>query len=399
MEIYSPLKANRYRMAVRLALILTLFAAAWLRASATESAPVTVPITLHGVHIFVEATIDDKPVTLVLDTGAGANVLTPRAAARLQLTPEKGRTPVAGAGGNTAPVSQVKIGALGVGATRLTDQSAYLIPLPDALPCDGLLGTPFLSEWIVTIDYAQSRLTLSPRRGFMPPAHASPFSLRLQKGTPHMQATVDGTPGWFQIDTGAGNAITLYGPFVERNHLRGKYLPSLTMATGRGVGGLIYGDVVRLPECILGPFRLTQPVAELSRQTQGVFSDREVAGNLGGEIWQRFTVTLDYGGRKIYLAPNSQYDRPFIGNRSGLGIDDNKGKYTVLNVIANGPGAEAGVKTGDTVLAINDTPMEQLKPWELHDILKRSPGTKVQLLLRSPDETVREVTLTLRDLV
>lgn len=370
-----------------------------LRASAQEATSVTVPITLHGVHIFVSATIQDKPVTLVLDTGAGANVLTPQAAARLQLTPGKGRASVTGAGGNGPSVSLVKIPTLGIGTSRLTDQSAYLIPLPDALPCDGLLGTPFLESWVVTIDYEHSRMILTPRQAFVPPPHASVLPMRFQKNTPHIEGTVDGYSGWFQIDTGAGDAVTLFTPFVEKNHLRGKYTPSLRMATGRGVGGVLYGDVVRLSELVLGDFHLRKPVAELSRQKQGVFAEKEVAGNLGGEVWQRFTLTLDYANKKVYLSPDRQYDAPFVGNRSGLGIDDEQGTYVVRSVLPKSPGEEAGVKVGESVLAINGVPMAQIKPWDVRDLLRGDPGTQLRLRLRSSGKAARDVTLTLRDLL
>ena len=82
----------------------------------------------------------------------------------------------------------------------------------------------------------------------------------------------------------------------------------------------------------------------------------------------------------------------------GLGLARDWG-VLVGDVTPDGPADNAGVKVGDTVLAINNTPIAQLKPWNVHDLLRHDPGTRVQLRLRRSDQSVQEVTLTLRDLL
>ncbi|MCW3099577.1 MAG: hypothetical protein JWL77_5195 [Chthonomonadaceae bacterium] len=376
-----------------------LWAATISRAAADGAQSVTVPLIQRGVHLYVDATIDDKPVLMVLDTGAGANILTPRAAKRLDLMSSKGQINVQGAGGDAAPASAVKIGKLGVGEAMLKAQSAYVIPLPDVLVCDGLLGTPFFRAWIVQFDYAHLRLTLTPRSTFQPPADATAVPIHFYNNIPALDATVDGIKGRFKIDTGAGDAVTLFGPFVEKQHLRGKYSPSLQTVTGRGIGGLLYGDLVRLPEFVIGPFRFTRVAAELSRQTEGAFAGTESAGNLGGEIWERFTLILDYPDNKIFLIPNAHYDSPFIANRSGLALDTDQGMTVIRAVIPDSPATEAGIHEGDIVLAIDGTSIFRIEGWKVRDILRGDPGKKIVLHLRAPDKTERDTTLTLRDLL
>src|ERR1700722_14745169 len=60
---------------------------------------VTVPFTMHGMHIFLNCSVNDMPVTLVLDSGAGANVITPEGAKRLNLKATGPIGTVVGAGG------------------------------------------------------------------------------------------------------------------------------------------------------------------------------------------------------------------------------------------------------------------------------------------------------------
>jgi len=376
-----------------------LWSASALRAEADGAQSVTVPLIQRGVHLYVEATIDDKPALMVLDTGAGANILTPRAAKRLNLELGKGQVSVQGAGGDAASASEVKLGKLGVGDATLKAQNAYVIRLPEALVCDGLLGTPFFQAWIVQFDYEKLRLTLTPRSAFQPPADATAVPIRFFNNIPAVEATVDGIKGQFKIDTGAGDALTLFAPFVEEHHLRGKYMPSLQTVTGRGVGGLLYGDMVRLPEFRIGSFRFTRITAELSRQTEGAFAGKENAGNLGGEIWQRFTLILDYPESKIFLIPNGRFETPFVANRSGLALDTDQGMTLIRAVIPDSPATEAGVHEGDIVLAIDGTSIFRIEGWKVREILRGEPGKKIVLHLRAADKTERDATLTLRDLI
>lgn len=392
-------KAPFYRAAVCLALMgigLTVVAG---RTTAERAKVVSVPLIQRGVHLFVQVTIDDKPALFALDTGAGVNLVTPKAARRLDLTPEKGQISVLGAGGKSDAAPAVKFGTLGVGEAVVKAQSAYIISLPGALACDGLLGTPFFRAWVVQIDYAQLRLTLIPHSSFLPPADASALPIRFYNNIPALEATVDGLKGRFTVDTGAGDAVTLFGPFVAQNHLHDRYSPALQTVTGRGIGGLIYGDLVRLPTFAIGPFPFTRVAAQLSRQTEGAFAGKETAGNLGGEILQRFTLTLDYADNKIFLARNGRYDTPFIVNRSGLALDYEQGTTLVRVVIPNSPASEAGVQEGDAVIGIDGTPIDRITSWDMHEIFRGEPGKKIDLRLRGLDKTEREVTLILRDLL
>ncbi len=390
--------ALRTRSKTLLCSTATMAALAFLVPHAANGA-VTVPVRLRGVYIYVDVVINGRPATFVLDTGASANVVTPDAIKRLHLTPGQEQTPLTGAAGPAGSVPHVKMDTLVVGSDRARNQIAYVIPLPDELACDGLLGTPFLQKRVVTLDYERSQLTISGGILTTAPAGASAIPLRFYGNTPFVEAIADGCKGWFRMDTGAGNGATLFAAFAEHNHLQGKYMPSVRLVTGRGVGGLLYGDLVRLPELDIGPFKFTGAVTELSRQTEGTFGDRQNAGNLGGEIWQRFTVVLDYARSRAYLSPNGRLDMPFNTPRSGLAVEPDQGKNAVRDVIPDSPASEAGIVVGDVVTQVEGVPMDQIKAWDLAAILRREPGTKVRLRLRSRGGVERDVVLVLRDLL
>src|SRR4029079_18808091 len=110
--------------------------------------------------------------------------------------------------------------------------------------------------------------------------------------------------GLWSVDTGSGNAVTVFTPAVEGLQLRTRLAPALSMTTGTSVGGPMRADVVRVPELALGPWRFTHVVTDLSLATAGLFATSAWMGNLGAEIWRRFTVTVDIEGGALILQPN-----------------------------------------------------------------------------------------------
>jgi carboxyl-terminal processing protease len=71
----------------------------------------------------------------------------------------------------------------------------------------------------------------------------------------------------------------------------------------------------------------------------------------------------------------------------------------VLDVIAGSPAAEAGLKVGDKILAIDGQSTEKLLLPEVRLKLKNdAPQKRVQLLVETNGER-RKTTITLRDLV
>ena len=232
----------------------------------------------------------------------------------------------------------------------------------------------------------------------MPPADAVEFHTQFKSETVSVEATVDGVKGLFKLDTGAADTLTLFAPFVEKNGMRSKYSPSIEMVTGRGVGGLIVGDAVRLPTFSMGPFDFTNVTATLSRQTKGVFADADLAGNIGEAILRRFKVTFDHSNKRLYLSKGSKYDSPFVGNRSGLAVDYVGGVSFARSVIAGSPAEEAGIRAGDSIVGIDDRRGDRFQPWDLRDMLSGSVGSRVTLRVRTGMDAPREVSITLRDL-
>ena len=349
-----------------------------------------------GEHVAVEGTVNGQPLRLILDTGAGTNVLTPEAAKRLGLTLTNASFQVKGAGNELMTVKQAKIPEVRFGTARLKNLSAVVVALPAALEGDGLLGFDLFNRFVTTLDYASKTVTFSPP-GTRP--GGTPVPLRINNSLPEIEASIDGIRGWFRLDTGAGDALTLFAPFVEKNKLREKYPNRIETIVGRGVGGLLKGDMTRMESFTLGGYTIEKLPVDLSRQTGGAFFDESVAGNVGSTLLKRFVVTFDYSGNRLFLTRGPLFRAPFELNRSGLSLDFEGGKVSVVAVIPKSPGDEVGLKEGDMVTALDGRPIAEFKPGTVRAALRRKPGSTLKLSVQSAEAAPREVLLTLRDLL
>ncbi|MGC4044941.1 MAG: aspartyl protease family protein [Armatimonas sp.] len=332
-----------------------------------------------------------EPLRLILDTGAGVNVLTPEAAARLGLKLTDAPFAVSGATVTKAKVCQVP--KLSLGSINLAG-SFVVLPLPAALNCDGILGGPFFEKFMVTIDSFRNKLSLAPPKSKKLTGPVLP--LRLVGGIPQVYGSVEGISGWFRMDTGADDVLTLFPGFVERHKLRDKFPKRIETVVGRGVGGLLTGELVKVSRLTLGPHTLGDFVADLSTQTEGTFADRDSAGNLGNALLRRFILTLDYQGKKVQLLRAPGFGEPFPTNRAGLGVDYESGKASVLAVLPDSPAADAKLQPGDVVLTIDG---EAVTPTRMRAALRQRAGITVRLTVQRGTEPPSEVALVLRDLL
>jgi predicted aspartyl protease len=371
---------------------------------------VQVPMTLYSKHVVVDVRINGEPARFLLDSGASHNTVTEQLATRLQLKRSDKAATGSGAGGNYeaywVALDDLRVGNESNQASR-QNQIAFIVPVPADFTYDGILGTAFLEAFVVTVDYTAKTVRLQSRDVFTPPKGAAVIPMQRLGNLITVQAQVAGHTGTCQIDTGASNAVTIMRPAVERLGLRSAFSPSVRALTGRSAGGDVRGDMVRVPEVAIGPFVLRQVVTELSLAEAGLFATPALLCNLGGEVWRRFTVTLDYGGQQLYLAPNVALAAPFLYGRGGLviGLDQelsqsqNSRQYRVLDTLPSGPAARAGVVTGDALVSINGIAQHLLDGPAIQALLLQAAGTKFALQLHDAQGRPKSAIVILEDLI
>ncbi len=103
----------------------------------------------------------------------------------------------------------------------------------------------------------------------------------------------------------------------------------------------------------MGTVVAPKPVIQLSFNTSGAYSDKTIAGNIGEGILHKFNWTVDYQRQEMYFEPNSFYAKPDVYNRTGMTIDPDKPGFPIADVVAGSPADVAGIKIGDSIVAIN----------------------------------------------
>jgi hypothetical protein len=363
----------------------------------------TFPFSLYNNHIYIQAGLNGKgPFELLCDTG-GANIITPELAQELGLKPE-GKLQGRGVGEKSEDVGLAKIETLQVGDATLSNQLFAVFPLSsmssvEGMPMQGLIGYEVFKRFVVTIDYERGQLSLTLPSAFSYQGSGIVVPFKFNQQIPEVDGQIDGLPGKFDIDTGSRASLTILAPFAEKENLKARYGAKIDAMTGWGIGGPTRGLITRAKVLKLGEATVEGPLMDLSLQTKGAFTDSYVAGNVGGGVLKRFNIVFDYGQQQLIFEKNANYSRPDIYDRAGMWLNLVNGAFQVVDVTAGGPAAEAGLKVGDSILAVDEkSPAELSLPAVRTMFRTEAPGTKIKLLVLSGG-TKRELVISLRDVI
>jgi hypothetical protein len=365
------------------------------------AAQATVPVHVSENHVYLDVMLNGLgPFHFALDTG-GANVIDPAVVKRLGLD-SGGSTQVTGTGGGSLDSSFAVIKALQVGNARVTDQVFIVLPIAASFGkahgtrMDGVIGYEVLSRFVTTFDYGNSRLVFHMPGAYAPPPHATVIPI-VQYGTdPEFACRIDHVPTTCTLDTGASQSLSLFTPFVEAHPSVVPATHTATGVNGFGVGGPHVGWLARVQTFSLGDLTLHNLVGDYAAQAEGGFAMPYIGANVGGGVWKRFTMTLDYRRLKMTLTPNASFDVRDDWDRSGVFLI-NKGAIAIMDVRPGTPAARAGLAKGDVITAVDGS--SALSLGRIREVFRGAPGTVVHLVVRSKDGAPRVVDLTLADYV
>ena len=250
---------------------------------------------------------DDKPLRMLVDTGAQRTVVDVDVAKRLGLT--DGETVKARGSGGTVTarfVDGLRLKALGGDAMQAV--AMPLKPIADAIgvPIDAILGQDVLGKRVLEIDWAAARLTFGSR----PPAVSSQdtvISLRLRAGRPYAPATFVTPEGRADVaelllDTGSDTVVEIAQPYADELGLRTSPDPS-----GRsilGLGGTVPLRVAQIRETRLG--RESVAASDVRVFYRPVDSAGDGDGRVGSGFLARYKATIDGPRMKLVLAPSAR---------------------------------------------------------------------------------------------
>jgi len=369
---------------------------------------VVIPIEIHNNLVVVPVVLNNTlPLKFIVDTGVRTSILTEKTFSDILSLSYSRRYKIAGAGGENIVeayvannVSLELPGVLGPGHAILVLEDDYL-ELKNYLGTEvhGILGYELFSRFIIELDYANKEMTLTLPERFRKPRKHQIMPITIEDTKPYVVANVEQRNGkklWLKllIDTGAS-----HGLMIDPSSDTAIVVPGATVKTalGRGLGGLITGQVGRVNSLAIGSHFLENVLVNYPDETYidslksgSVFRN----GSIGGEILSRFDVIFNFPKQEMYLKRNAAFKKQFYYNMSGLTVKADGPrlkKFVITEVREDSPAKRAGIEIKDEIIAINHISTDDLNLNHLHSFFNRAPGKKLSLRIKRGDQVLEKV--------
>lgn len=256
---------------------------------------VFVPVRLNG----------SRALSFVLDTGSTRTIVDRALATSLGLK-ASGSGSLQGAGAGRIPIEfihDVSIALPGVESTGYELSTADLQPLEASLGVrvDGILGYELFSRFVVTVDYEAKTMTLDLPGAFHASntAQAIPIELRDKWAFVKAELVLPGpvaVQDSFLIDSGSSDEVD--HPIVMKLETR------VPATSGVGLGTHVQGATAQATSFRLGRYSIIAPTVSCCGASDAT------SRLIGNEALRRFTVTFDYPSSRIFITPNSYFEKP-----------------------------------------------------------------------------------------
>lgn len=398
---------------IALACGLCAFANIAAQGPATPAKVASIPLEIAGEnYVLIKARVNDSgPLTFLLDSGAGSGlVLYHKATQALNLKSE-GKGKGGGAGESTFETGFIKGASLSFPGVTMNNQTFVVYPPDTPLSAvdrmvDGVIGYTLFNRYVVEIDYQSQVVNLYEPGAYQYAGLGESIPLSILSKVPFaaIRIPLEGRrpiEGRFIVDLGAGRfTVILNTPFIAANNLLAAAPKTIGDPGAMGVGGEVKLLVGRLPRLQLGHFTLTDPVLYFAQDRKGAFANSEFSGVIGGELLCRFKVIFDYAHKRMILEPNASLADRFEYDMSGIRLRADGADFKQLKVsrvVESSPGAEAGVREGDVIAAIDERPATAFSLSEIAKMFRQEGKEYLLDILRGEEK--KQLRLKLRKLI
>lgn len=280
-----------------------------------QSKSVTViPFTFENDRVYIYCKVNEADsLKFLFDTGADGSVINKQSLHKLNLKIDGQSLNVGSNGSNVVDISPGNI--ISFGNIKQENISLTIIPYGDNF-IDGIFGANLMNDYIIEIDYDKNEL-----RFYHPEDYQNKLDdyeklkIHFINNYPAIKSSLvinnKNHTGYFGLDTGADDALTIASPYVKRKDLS-KKMKKIGSATSQGSDGSRYENpVVLAPEIKIGEKSVYNVPINLSQSTEGIDATEQMAGFFGNNILKRFNVVLDLGKGVIYLKMNKNLYTPF----------------------------------------------------------------------------------------
>ncbi len=283
-----------------------------------------IPLDIDNNIIRMRVSVNgSKPLKFIFDTGASASAISSQRAAELGL---KTQGQVSGSGtGGTFQASLIKGASLSVQGAEVSNQVIASMPFstPPGFEFDGYIGYDFINQFVVEIDYQNKIMNLYNPQTYRYSGKGEVIPLLLAaRRTPLVSTKIilEGrapVEAKLEVDTGADGTFVINSPFVKKQKLA-EAISKTIQGNNVGAGGEQKLVVGRVKAVQLGRLVIDNPPVGLSQDTEGAGASEENDGLIGGEVFRRFKVILDYSRKQMILEPNKSFNDPYNIETSGI---------------------------------------------------------------------------------
>ncbi len=378
----------------------------WLRTRGVAE----LPFRYKRGHVWIRASVNGTPpADFILDTGCTMSALDREYARRIGL-PVEGRLVAEGIagtddGGGWAPLRSLRIaGATGDGV-EVRDLKTGVLEINDDMRVQewddaaGLIGYDVLSRFVVDIDFDRQVVTLHDPATFQYAGHGQAIPFTLHACIPTVEVRLNaGCTGRFIVDVGNATVMTVHTEQVDACRLFGGRRKEIQHWVG-GIGGSIPETVCRLDSVHVGPFAWPQPIVGLTLHHLGSMGSKDVQGNIGTSVLERFRCTFDYARSQLWLEPGKRFAQPDRYSHSGLYLHRWSGRVWITAVVRHSPADEAGLKVRDVLKSVDGRPIDRWTPEALDAVFRDGAiGSTVRLTIER-DLVDQDLELTLAEVL
>ncbi|MGC1782158.1 MAG: retropepsin-like aspartic protease [Acidobacteriaceae bacterium] len=274
--------------------------------------PITVPFEYFNHHIFVSVTLNGRPgMIFLLDSGTNSNVLSMRTSEALGLKPvsikqEKGL----GLGSGKVHIAAAKDIDARIGSVQVANVMA-IVDL-DGLEQhfghreDGILGFPFLQNFVVVLDFDKRELTLLPSRRYTYRGPGDMVYLSRKSDSAAISVLLQATGDVqrranVEIDTGSDVTLMLFPHYVRGAHMESVFLAKPTHQA-YGLGGYFPIQLGVLQSMLMGRTQASHLAIFQLQSDPGNSQRRDCVGMIGTSLLEQFQkIVFDVPAGRIFL--------------------------------------------------------------------------------------------------
>jgi Aspartyl protease/PDZ domain len=350
-----------------------------------DSTMVSLPVEDYGGHLYLQGKINGKATKdMILDSGA-ADVFISESQAKILGLQSQGKVNIPGRS-KTIPTAYVPNVSIQLGSLTLKDPNSVVIPQAEVKGLEqyfgraisGIIGYELFEQLVVELDYQRQTLRLHRPQTYQYQGNGQRIPLVIEGDRPYISATITpygypALPSKLMVDLGSNAALSLTAACGLDQRLIAAAPRTLrrNLATIQGADEIV---LARVQSLNIGSILLQQPTAILGK-AKAEDCDR-LSGKMGYQILRQFKVILDYPHRQLILEPRAQI--PYDYDLSGLWLEatgPQLTQYRVGAVTKKTPAATAGVKIGDRIVQINDTPASAQTLVQIRQQLSRTGQT------------------------